>query len=189
MLFFSYFWLYFVCIGLPCSKNGCRLNIHLEKCFFSLIHLKRKRFCMSVLSPMNLFHIIVAWSIFWYCNAKEKASQQHLVFPGGHPSKYWLDPTLLNFADRTRSGVFNVVWSLAWRKVLELVLALTPILQPFPIFFGGSFPCTHLCCIHVPITWQPQHVWYNLLYINVHSFVSLLYLGYNIWLLCHFLGC
>ena len=39
--------------------------------------------------------------------------QQHLVFPGGHPSKYYPDPTLLNFADRTRSGAFNVVWSLA----------------------------------------------------------------------------
>ena len=38
--------------------------------------------------------------------------QRHLVFPGGHPSKYWPDPTLLNFADRTRSGAFNVVWSL-----------------------------------------------------------------------------
>ena len=35
------------------------------------------------------------------------------MFPGGHPSKYYPDPTLLNFADRTRSGVFNVVWSLA----------------------------------------------------------------------------
>ena len=35
------------------------------------------------------------------------------MFPGGHPSKYYPDPTLLNFADRTRSGAFNVVWPLA----------------------------------------------------------------------------
>ena len=35
---------------------------------------------------------------------------QHPVFPGGHPSKYWPGPTLLNYGDRTRTGVFNVVW-------------------------------------------------------------------------------
>ena len=47
------------------------------------------------------------------CRATRKPKcQQHLVFPGGHPSKYWPHPTLLNFADRTRSGVFNVVWPL-----------------------------------------------------------------------------
>ena len=43
----------------------------------------------------------------------KKRSQQHPVFPGGHPSKYWLDSTLLNFSDRTRTGVFNVIWPLA----------------------------------------------------------------------------
>ncbi len=32
-----------------------------------------------------------------------------LLFPGGHPSKYWAGPTLLNFGDQTRTGVFNVV--------------------------------------------------------------------------------
>ena len=37
-------------------------------------------------------------------------SQQHLLFPGGHPSKYWAGPTLLNFGDQTRTGVLNVVW-------------------------------------------------------------------------------
>ena len=46
-------------------------------------------------------------------SSKIAKSQQHPGFPGGHPSKYSLGPTLLNFADRTRSGVFNVVWSLA----------------------------------------------------------------------------
>ena len=43
--------------------------------------------------------------IFW--------SQQHPVFPGGHPSKYWLGSMLLNFSDRTRTGVFNMIWPLA----------------------------------------------------------------------------
>ena len=35
---------------------------------------------------------------------------QHLVFLGGLPPKYWLGLTTLNFADRTRSGAFVVVW-------------------------------------------------------------------------------
>ncbi len=46
----------------------------------------------------------------WKTEKKEK-SLQHLLFPGGHPSKYWAGPTLLNFGDRTRTGVLNVVWS------------------------------------------------------------------------------
>ena len=35
------------------------------------------------------------------------------MFPGGHPSKYWLGSMLLNFSDRTRTGVFNMIWPLA----------------------------------------------------------------------------
>ena len=45
--------------------------------------------------------------------AKKFWSQQHPVFPGGHPSKYWLGSMLLNFSDRTRTGVFNMIWPLA----------------------------------------------------------------------------
>jgi hypothetical protein len=43
---------------------------------------------------------------------KAEKSQQHLVFPGGLPSKYYPSPTLLNFGDLTRTGAFNVVWPL-----------------------------------------------------------------------------
>ena len=46
-------------------------------------------------------------------NYEKKESQQHPVFPGGHPSKYWLGSMLLNFSDRTRTGVFNMIWPLA----------------------------------------------------------------------------
>ena len=38
-------------------------------------------------------------------------SLRHQVFPGGPPSKYYPGPTMLNFRDRTRTGVFIVVWS------------------------------------------------------------------------------
>ena len=38
-------------------------------------------------------------------------SLRHQAFPGGPPSKYYPGPTMLNFRDRTRTGVFIVVWS------------------------------------------------------------------------------
>ncbi len=43
--------------------------------------------------PVGLF--IDAHSLF-------ESSLQHLVFPGGLPSKYWPGPTLLSFRDQTR---------------------------------------------------------------------------------------
>ena len=45
------------------------------------------------------------------CKQTEKESLQHWLFPGGHPSKYWASPTLLNFSDQTGTGAFSVVWS------------------------------------------------------------------------------
>ena len=44
---------------------------------------------------------------------KVQKSQQHQEFPSGLPSKYCPGPMLLNFSDRTRTGVFNMVWPLA----------------------------------------------------------------------------
>ena len=38
-------------------------------------------------------------------------SLRHQEFPGGPPSKYYPGPTMLNFRDQTRTGVFIVVWS------------------------------------------------------------------------------
>ena len=61
---------------------------------------------------------LVAVRVSYVCSKRKlregdakKRSLQHLLFPGGHPSKYWAGPTLLDFGDRTRTGVFNVVWS------------------------------------------------------------------------------
>ena len=47
---------------------------------------------------------------------KKLICQQHPVFPGGHPSKYWRGSMLLNFGDRTRTGAFSMIWPLT-RKV------------------------------------------------------------------------
>ena len=67
---------------------------------------------------------------------QRKRSQQHPMFPGGHPSKYWRDSTLLNFSDRTRTGVFNVIWPLTLAshnyilfQPLSLSLELFPGIQ------------------------------------------------------------
>ena len=46
------------------------------------------------------------------------------MFPSGHPSKYWLGSTLLNFSDRTRTGVFSVIWPLASVRVTLKVFQL-----------------------------------------------------------------
>ena len=32
------------------------------------------------------------------------------IGPGGHPSKYWLGSTLLNFSDRTRTDIFAFIF-------------------------------------------------------------------------------
>ena len=42
--------------------------------------------------------------------ANRTKSLRHQVFPGGPPSKYYPGPTMLNCCDRTRTGVFIVVW-------------------------------------------------------------------------------
>ena len=42
---------------------------------------------------------------------KKLKSLRHREFPGGPPSKYYPGPTMLNFRDQTRTGVFIVVWS------------------------------------------------------------------------------
>ena len=45
-------------------------------------------------------------------NKNKLKSQRHPEFPSGLPSKYYPGPMLLNFSDRTRTGVFNMVWPL-----------------------------------------------------------------------------
>ena len=50
------------------------------------------------------------WKSCNFFHAKMK-SLRHQVFPGGPPSKYYPGPTMLNFRDQTRTGVFIVVWS------------------------------------------------------------------------------
>ena len=57
-------------------------------------------------------HCSLAKKKWHHHSIKKGCCQQHPVFPGGHPSKYWLGSTLLNFSDRTRTGVFNVIWPL-----------------------------------------------------------------------------
>ena len=69
--------------------------------------------------PNQFFHQIIdidssrAQKRKWETLQKKFWRQQHPVFPGGHPSKYWLGSMLLNFSDRTRTGVFNMIWPLA----------------------------------------------------------------------------
>ena len=60
---------------------------------------------------------------------KKANSQQHPMFQGGHPSKYWVDSTLLNFSDRTRTDVFNVIWPLASERAKSSLFQSLVVLE------------------------------------------------------------
>ena len=79
----------------------------------------------------------------------------HREFPGGPPSKYYPGPTMLNFRDRTGSGVFIVVWtchdlesflgvfylsSLASRKHSKVGKPLSPWCPAGPFGVPGQAP-------------------------------------------------
>ena len=86
-------------------------------------------------------------------NHEKKESQQHPVFPGGHPSKYWLGSMLLNFSDRTRTGVFNMIWPLA------------RIVENFDILFQRH-TCIHIqdisiLWLNMPIS-EEKKIWLGL---------------------------
>ena len=53
---------------------------------------------------------------------EQSKSLRHREFPGGPPSKYYPGPTMLNFRDQTRTGVFIVVWSQAEIVCLSFLL-------------------------------------------------------------------
>ena len=94
--------------------------------------------------------------------------QQHLVFPGGHPSRYWPDPTLLNFADRTRSGAFSVVWPLALEDVWKRDMIIHNQNQHTKIMTFDSYmkstsydyPCAKIICKnHMTCHIQKCYAW------------------------------
>ena len=65
--------------------------------------------CFFPTSGSQIYHFLTN-SVRMHAGMHAK-SLRHQVFPGGPPSKYYPGPTMLNFRDRTRTGVFIVVWS------------------------------------------------------------------------------
>ena len=90
-------------------ENGFSLNFDQFPWIFRCTKTKNKAsvYCTTQIQPKNANIVL---------NNEKKESQQHPVFPGGHPSKYWLGSMLLNFSDRTRTGVFNMIWPLARKE-------------------------------------------------------------------------
>ena len=81
------------------------------------------------------------------------------IGPGGHPSKYWLGSTLLNFSDRTRTGVLSVIWPLAREGAKKML---------FQINFCTKWPCRIAVAsankwTPAPIKPQKQSFWHPLL--------------------------
>ena len=87
-------------------ENGFSLNFDQFPWIFRCTKSKNKAsvYFITQIQPKNANIVL---------NNEKKESQQHPVFPGGHPSKYWLGSMLLNYSDRTRTGVFNMIWPLA----------------------------------------------------------------------------
>ena len=90
-------------------ENGFSLNFDQFPWIFRCTKTKNKAsvYFITQIQPKNANIVL---------NNEKKESQQHPVFPGGHPSKYWLGSMLLNFSDRTRTGVFNMIWPLARKE-------------------------------------------------------------------------
>ena len=65
-------------------------------------------------------------------NCEYSKSLQHWVFPSGLPSKYWLNPMVLDLADRTGCCIFTMVWpqtiatEAKWYKTLKLKINVFP---------------------------------------------------------------
>ena len=96
-------------------------NKKLKSRFLWRIILKIYNFTRDICKNINIIIFTkstrtkFAFPLLNICYKKVK-SQQHQEFPSGLPSKYYPGPMLLNFSDRTRTGVFNMVWPLAGYK-------------------------------------------------------------------------
>ena len=122
----------FICqTGLILCKKGIILNSHkkLMRGATVVLGLKRQQKVSSfqkchqiaaIFQPFRSCRLLQAYMrvseiktmVIILCRfCKSSKSLRHRGFPGGTPSKYYSGPTMLDFRDRTRTGVFIVVWS------------------------------------------------------------------------------
>lgn len=81
--------------------------------FTSLMYSSALWLCFWKKKNIIRYHLVYwKWKILSTIVAAN--SKRHAVFPGGHPSKYWPRTTLLNYGDRTRTGVLT--WYERWRQ-------------------------------------------------------------------------
>ena len=81
----------------------------LWKSYFTFQGLLNKLNCLVQFRQLRggFFHPMSQQSQ-WVAPTLKQNCLQHLVFPGGHPSKYSQGSIMLNFSDQTRTGVFNI---------------------------------------------------------------------------------
>lgn len=72
---------------------------------------------------------------------KKKNAFNTTVFPGGPPPQYDPGPNWLDFADRTRCGIFQLVWSNAFVEVAVSVYDIKSFRSPTLCFPAASGPC------------------------------------------------
>ena len=76
-----------------------------EKLLFTTLFLNTKDQNISKdLQSWNCILLLKRQKTLFAMETKSAKSQQHPVFPGGHPSKYWLGSVLLHFI------VFHLIW-------------------------------------------------------------------------------
>ena len=57
----------------------------------------------------------LCWKLYLQYPENDEKTVQYVRFPGGLPPESWTRPWLLNFGDRTGSGVSNQVWPYSMR--------------------------------------------------------------------------
>ena len=90
----------------PCRKNHCQKIFSAKK--------KIKRLLFPVQNAQFDYGDLTTWTKRTFSNIIHKLNKkkclQHPVFGCSHLSTYWRSPSLLIFGERTRTGVFRLVW-------------------------------------------------------------------------------
>lgn len=102
---------------LPLVSRDCSEGVQLQKDRVSVHCPRPAKGCES-----NGAQPFLSSSSSSLVPAKSDSTCGSTVFSPGHPRQYSLAPAMLNFADRTRRGVFIAVWPQITGECLKLQL-------------------------------------------------------------------
>lgn len=88
--------------------------------------------------------------------AKSDSTCGSTVFSPGHPRQYSLAPAMLNFADRTRRGVFIAVWPQITGECLKLQLVPLRLLCYLLSWLNRSLKNPELLVVRPVSSWRTR---------------------------------